>query len=235
MSFYRSPAPTDNFITAPGWTDGAGVGRRSVVRGYSTSLLRCCGWRCLTDLINLSRPCWFRPSCGWNFLPPTKKLLCNCFAQTALEERLLIFKSIESGGRWGGNGLELGEQQKCQVLNVWLFGESNVGVEPHDSGHRSSSHSPFWWIHPVIQHCPVCKWSRERMNRDSIQMCGSVLRICLITGSCPPHFQLWQAALLHASKPTDTGHLQRERKTERGAQEQNSLFKPRILCNLAQG
>lgn len=211
MSFYRSPATTDNFITATRWTDGAGVGRRLVIRGYSTLLFSCCGWRCLTDLINLSRSCWFCPSCGWNFLSPTKKLLCNCFAQRALEERLLIFKSIESGGRLGGNGLELGEQQKCQVLNVWLFGVSNVGVEQHDGSHFSSSLSSFQWIRPVIHNCPVCKWSRERMNNDSIQTCDFVLRICLITGSCPPHFQLWQAALLHSSKPTDIGHLQRER------------------------
>lgn len=42
----------------------------------------------------------------------------------------MIFKSIESEGRWGGNGLELGSQRKCQVLNGWLFGVSSVKVEP---------------------------------------------------------------------------------------------------------
>lgn len=131
MSFYRSPALTDSFITGTRRTDGAGFWQSVVVRGYSSPLLGCCRWRGPTDLITLSRSRRFCPSCGLNFLPPTQKeASAQLFHTDGAGGAAIDFQINKSEGRWGGNGLELGWRWKCQVLNVCLFAVSNVKVEP---------------------------------------------------------------------------------------------------------
>lgn len=172
MSFYRSPALTDSFITGTRRTDGAGFWQSVVVRGYSSSLLGCCGWRGPTDLITLSGSCRFCPSCGLNFLPPTQKEApAQLFHTDSAGGAAIDFQINKSEGRWGGNGLNWagGEGVRCWMYVFLACQMSKLNL--HDGSHFSSSRSSLWWIHPVVHNCTVAKWISGDWIHPNASLC----------------------------------------------------------------